>query len=349
MTINGQRWTRDPTRDVNIHEINTMYSVSASHTKRPGALVDRGANGGVAGEDVRIIHKLHRTVDVQGIDNHQIVNIPIVIAGGVINTQRGPAIAILNQYAYIGKGKTIHSSGQLECRQDVNERSIKVKCGMQRILTLDGYAMRINIRNGLPYIMMRPYTDKEWDDLPHVLFTSGSEWDPTVLDHDLDNDKQWFDALSDIPEGTADPRFDEYGDYRNCIIVNHVITSEHKMEHNEELENHVIPTKHFLLEAYERETTVKEPDYKALHPNFAWQLADTVKCTFQSTTQYAHIPMSTHLRKHYKSPNPVMNVHQRDEISPPTLYFQIRQPSMMGQHVHSSLLAWNPKCVMSTV
>jgi hypothetical protein len=309
MTINGQVWT------LNLHEINSIvYSVSASRTKRPGALIDRGANGGVAGEDARIIQKLHRTVDVQGIDNHQIVDIPIVIAGGVINTRRGPAIAILNQYAYIGKGRTIHSSGQLEWfGQDVNERSIKVANGQQRILTLDGYAIPINIRNGLPYIAMRPYTDKEWDELPHVLFTSDSEWDPTVLDYDLDEDEQWFDALSDIPEGTDNKLFDEYGDYRHCTIVNHAVTLEHQMETNIDLENYVIPTEHFLLEAYERKITPTEPDYEALRPNFAWQSTDTIKKTFKATTQYAHIPMSTHLRKHYKSPNPAMNVHRRDE------------------------------------
>ena len=126
MTIDGQIWTRNTTRDVGLHKTNsTVYSVSASKTKRPGALVERVANGGVAGEDVRVIKRLHRTVDVQGIDNHQIVDIPIVIAGGVINTQRGPAIGILNQYTYIGKGKTIHSSGQLEWfGQDVNENGL---------------------------------------------------------------------------------------------------------------------------------------------------------------------------------------------------------------------------------
>ena len=49
--------------------------------------MDRGANGGIAGDDVRIIEKSDRTVDVRGIDNHQITNIPIVTAGGVIKTQ----------------------------------------------------------------------------------------------------------------------------------------------------------------------------------------------------------------------------------------------------------------------
>jgi hypothetical protein len=72
--------------------------------------VDRGANGGVAGEDVRGIFKTLRSVDIQGLDNHQVSNIPIVTAGGVIKSQCGDVIAIMHQHAYIGRGRTIHSS-----------------------------------------------------------------------------------------------------------------------------------------------------------------------------------------------------------------------------------------------
>jgi len=88
--------------------------VSVHKSCKIGSLVDRGANGGIAGDDVRIIEKSDWTVDVRGIDNHQIVDIPIVTAGGVVKTQHGPAIVILHQYAYTGQGKTIHSSAQLE-------------------------------------------------------------------------------------------------------------------------------------------------------------------------------------------------------------------------------------------
>jgi hypothetical protein len=94
---------------------NIIYNISTlSHTTSPGSLVDRGANGGVAGDDVRVIETTLRRVHIQGIDNHQITNIPIVTAGGVVNSQRGPVIAILHQYAYTGKGRSIHSSCQLE-------------------------------------------------------------------------------------------------------------------------------------------------------------------------------------------------------------------------------------------
>jgi hypothetical protein len=114
-------------------------------------------------------------------------------------------IGIFPQYAYLGSGKTIHSAAQLEHYQnDVNDRSIKVSGGLQRILTLDGYVIPINIVAGLPYISMRPYTDDEWDLLPHVILTSDLDWDPTVLDHTLDDDEHWYDAMCDLDAPSYD-------------------------------------------------------------------------------------------------------------------------------------------------
>ena len=161
-----------------------QYNVASYSTSTcKGALVDRGANGSIAGEDVRIISTDPiRQVDVQGIDNHQVVNIPIVTAGAVINTQKGEVIAIMHQYAYIGKGKTIHSCGQMEMHQQtVYDKSKKVG-GKQRIETQDGYVIPLNIRSGLLYMTMHPYTDREWHDLPHVFLTADLEWNPSVLD-----------------------------------------------------------------------------------------------------------------------------------------------------------------------
>jgi len=99
IVINGKKYCQ-----VHVHRI--FYSVSAHKSRKVGSLVDRGADGGIAGDDVRIIEKSDRTVDVRGIDNHQITNIPIVTARGVIKMQQGPTITILHQYAYTGQGYT---------------------------------------------------------------------------------------------------------------------------------------------------------------------------------------------------------------------------------------------------
>ena len=62
----------------------TKSSCSSQHS-----LVDRGANGGVADSDVRVIetHPDHK-VDIRGIDDHQISAIPLVTDGGVIKKNK---------------------------------------------------------------------------------------------------------------------------------------------------------------------------------------------------------------------------------------------------------------------
>jgi len=342
LVINGKKYRL-------VHQHKIYYSVSAHKSRKIGSLVDRGANGGIAGEDVRIIEKSDRTVDVRGIDNHQITDIPIVTAGGVIKTQHGPAIAILHQYAYTGQGKTIHSSGQLEWyKNDVNDKSIKVSGGLQRILTNDGYAIPISIRDGLPYVALRPFTDEEWETLPHVILTGDADWDPGVLDHDLDDHETWFDAISDIPLDPPPSAFDEVGDYRKRVVVqsHDVLDQQHDWGVSESLvdacvmmhtyQAHTLDLSHSpasdledpgldilptLYESHAHEINKHTPDYQALRPMFGWLPADIIKQTFEVTTQYARLPMSTLLKKRYKSPFPALNVHRRDEpVATDTIY-----------------------------
>ena len=140
------------------------YKASNAKSVRPqsGTLIDRGANGGMAGQDVRIIESSpHRFVNVEGIDRHQITDIPIVTCGAyVVSKNRGPVIAIFHQYAGIQRGPTIHSSGQLEAFDNtVDDRSRKIDSEGQLIVTSDGYEFPLHIRNGLAYLDMRPFTD----------------------------------------------------------------------------------------------------------------------------------------------------------------------------------------------
>jgi hypothetical protein len=62
-------------------------------------LVDRGANGGVAGNDVYALFKNYSTVHIKGIDNNQLTYVPIGTVGGVVSTQNGHVIAIMYQHA----------------------------------------------------------------------------------------------------------------------------------------------------------------------------------------------------------------------------------------------------------
>ena len=104
----------------------------------------------MAGDDVWVIFKIpNKFMDISGIDSHCVNDLPIVTAGGVVPSQKGEVIVILNQYAYMGTGKTIHSSGQIEhYNNDVNEKSMKIQVGKQKIKTKYGYIHPLNIKNG---------------------------------------------------------------------------------------------------------------------------------------------------------------------------------------------------------
>ena len=73
---------------------------------------------------------------------------------------------------------------------DVNDKSMKVPGGLQRITTEEGFCIPLNIKAGLPYMSMRPYTDDEWDDLPHLVLTSDIDWDPSILDNTIDDNEE---------------------------------------------------------------------------------------------------------------------------------------------------------------
>ena len=155
----------------------------ANHTNQQ--LVDWGANGGLAGSDMRVIHKAHRKINIQDIDNHEVTGLDVVTAATLLNTSQGKVIGIFHEYAYLGKGSSIHSSGQLEWfKTNVDDKSVKVG-GTQLITTLDGYSVPLLIKDGLAYAtsLGKP-TDQDMDTYPHVFFTSPDEWDPSVLDHD---------------------------------------------------------------------------------------------------------------------------------------------------------------------
>ena len=226
-----------------------------------------------------------------------------------MDSHHGPVIAIFHQYAHMGSGKSIHSSIQLEAfGLEVNDKSCMVAGGRQQIVTPDGYIHPLQIKDGLAYTSMQPYTDKEWMTLPHVHWTQDKDWDPSVLDHSLGNhDKEWFDAMADITELPNKHLFDEFRNYRHCTA---------------NMENQVTESSQALsIAIHAREVHTREPDYIALRPHFGYSSEDIVKRTFQATTQLGRLSSATHLKWQYHSPNPALNVHHHNEhVTTDTVY-----------------------------
>jgi len=190
-------------------------SKHAIKRSKRGTLVDRGANGGILGNDTKVIFKRNKTVDVTGIDNHELNALPMVDATAKTITDKGPVILILRNYDYHGLNWTLHSAGQIEWYQNkVYDTSMKVG-GRQVIKTVDGYYIPINIIRGLPYIQMEQNTAEEFDTLPHVILTQGGEWDPIALDHILTDDDDWVSKVKHDKDQGYDSPFDNRGEYKH--------------------------------------------------------------------------------------------------------------------------------------
>ena len=192
----------------------------SSSSSYRGSLIDRGANGGILGDDA-IVHRSPypaREVDVTGIDQHTMPTMKLVDATAKVQSQRGPIIIFLHNYAYYGKYKTIHSAAQIDhYNNKVDDRSARVG-GKQCITTNDGYVIPLDIVQGLPYMKMEPHTDDEFKTLPHVVLTSPGVWNPEVVDNIISDKENWFDTIQAVDQGRLNSAFDEYGNFRNRHI-----------------------------------------------------------------------------------------------------------------------------------
>jgi hypothetical protein len=148
------------------------------------ALIDRGANGGISGNDFTKIAGTGIYIDLCGVDDHTVSNLELIIAGAMVESQVSPIIIIVNQHARMIDGQTMHSSGHMEhFKVIVNEKSFSITGDVPCIELIEGYQMPLSRNNGLAHMKRCPFTKEESITLPHVHITSEAPWDPKVLDH----------------------------------------------------------------------------------------------------------------------------------------------------------------------
>ena len=264
----------------------------ANHTNKQ--MVDHGANEGLAGPDMRGIHRTYRKIKIQDIDNHEVADLDVVTAATLLNTPQGKVIGIFNEYAYLWKGSSIHSSGQLEWLQtNVDETSVKVG-GTQLINTLDGYPVPLLIKDGLAYAtsLGKP-TDQDMDTYPHVFITSPDEWD-----HSQVHDQPFGDPMSDV-----------HGDFNQPIIanLNNLLDAPPgDCGSHTEISSVFTPNLH--------QSSPQEPDWNTQRPFLAWTSPSSIKDTFNVTTRHGTAPNTQdYIKKHFKPRNPVFSIPRCSE------------------------------------
>jgi hypothetical protein len=136
--------------------------------------------------------------------------------------------------------------------------------------------------------------------------------------HVLINQCEWqvhyFNALDTKPSSDNDEfddTLEQFADNSDSVI-NLVVYRANRVRY---------VCDHETVEATPKFVMTSEPDYGQLRPRLGWLPVDAIKKTFECTTQLTRMPMSTILKKQYKSPNPALNVHPHDEpVATDTIY-----------------------------
>ena len=288
-----------------------IYHVSKRSSSHYGSLIDRGANGGLAGSDEGILERTCRTFSVTGIGNHELIGLDIVACTALLHTNHGKVILIIHEYAYYGRGNTIHSPGQIEWFQlTCDDKSFHV-VGKQVITFLDGYASPLQCRTGLMYMkLLGKATDADLNTYPHVLLIGPHEWDPSVLDYThntTSGDPTWAPDPSQCC--AHDPRLDEFRIFKGRV--------HHTLSHSPDISN-IAQNKHAI--------TTQPIDFEKIMPYFGWVNKHTIEKTFHKTTQWAVASTRYLMRKHFKSIIPAFNIPSRSEEVATDTIFSIHNP-----------------------
>jgi hypothetical protein len=182
--------------------VNVTYQISqfSSAQQQRGSLIDGGANGGLLGDDVRILeHVPHAFVNITGVADSEVTNLKLATAAAKVETMANePVIVIMSQYANLGQGKTIHSKGQMEHFGMLIDNKSRNVGGQQCMITPEGYTIPLHVCDGLPCMDMTIPTDADMDRYPHVFLTADSPWDPTVLDNEFQ--EEFFNTVTELEE-----------------------------------------------------------------------------------------------------------------------------------------------------
>ena len=280
----------------------------ANHTNKQ--YLDHGANGGLAGSDMRVIHKTHRNNNIQGIVNHEVTVVLMWLLLQPSSTPlKGKSLAYsMNMPTLERAHPFIHQVNLNGLRPLLMKNLSKLVVPNLSILWMD----ILSISSSKMVWPMPPHlekpTDQDMDTYPHVFFTSPDEWDPSVLDHDPPH----LDGLdpSQVPDQPfGDPMFVAYGDFNERIITNLNILLDAPPE---DCGSHTEISS--VLTANLHHISPQEPDWNALCPFFAWTSPSSIKDTFNVTTRHGTAPHTQdYIKKHFKSRNHVFNIPRRSE------------------------------------
>ena len=151
------------------------------------ALVDRGANSGIAGiEDSQPWDSNingGRSAKVTSLGEHTVRGVPIEAVCAVSKSPNGSVLCVYQSYATSQiQPTTIHSKVQLQDYNNNMDDMILMLGGSQTLTTANGSIFTLTMENGLCYLEQRKPTAWEMKELPRQVMTSIEVWDPSTFE-----------------------------------------------------------------------------------------------------------------------------------------------------------------------
>src|SRR5687767_3220918 len=119
---------------------------------------------------------------------------------------------------------------------------------------------------------MRPFTNSDWNNLPHVLFTSDTKWDPSIANLKFFDDNKWYNAQSNAHDDTFFDTFGRVGEYKGVSVSANIHISMSNTSHL-----------HEELEVMSPDISISKIDYEKYRDYFLRSLVDVIKKTFEAT------------------------------------------------------------------
>jgi hypothetical protein len=205
ITESNDTWSDKP-REANVNdfvhdEVITHdfveYSPNPNAYDNWGALIERGVNGGTERDDISVIAKSNCCVDIQVVDNHHMNDVSIVTTEEVINIQKRPSVATLQQYAHNDKRKTVHSCEELHAfKQAAHDKSTKVGEKDDWIIEMEQ----------LSSLSFHPLFDYEYGDYGHAyvvcegILSDSIMKNSTIIDYKSQDQYNWFHIYGNVEE-----------------------------------------------------------------------------------------------------------------------------------------------------
>ena len=211
----------------------------------------------------------------------------------------------------------------VQFKNKVDDRSIHAQ-GEQSIRTPDEYVMPLSFHQGLPYLEIHPFSDIEYQNPPHVVMTSDTVWDPSVMDVNRDN-TAWLSGQPDMDgvESLHAP-FNAVGRYVTQHAVSQRPYSVQIYWANVDtacIGDEISPGSNIF--AAQIQPPKRRFDRYARF--FLYSDPEVIKHTFTNTTQFARYGWVTiRIWDTHRAPFPALNIKRRNEpVTTDTVYADV--------------------------